>query len=251
MSRPNLPLGNTSIPGRESERPDFSTAKACATFDDVVLDIDSLSAGLEALRRSRGLTKTEVADRMGVAQSTVSKMTAGKSMTVDNLLAWLRSVGANFQDLAAAMAEASGNGTPGEVSEGGPSYGRPSPVSHLAELDYAPRPIDLYQDTRRILREAQRIQAEAPSEEAERSIRSLERAVADLGDLFDRQDAETARKILDVDDSRLTDEEFNDAMRLLKSLLRRAVAEEEGERRRRELSRDESPDGVSPDGEDG
>lgn len=181
-----------------------------------------IGAGLTVLYERSGFeTRRALAEAAGLSSGTVSKLLAGDTASLESVEAVLTAMEGDLHDLAEAVSEAAGE------------YPRaPSPVSHIAELDYAPRPIDLYQDARRLLREAQRIGQESPSQEAERAVRSLEHTVAQLGDLFDRHDRETARQILEVEDRDLSDEEFDDAMRLLRSLLRRAIAEEQGERRR-------------------
>lgn len=189
---------------------------------------DRVVGGLRLLLDGSSIeSQAELARRSGLSDATVSVILKKGKLSFESLESLLDAMGADFQDLAAAMAETSSNGTQAEVSEGAPPYGRPSPVSHLAELDYAPRPIDLFEDAQRILGEARRLREESPSAEAAAAVRAVGAAVVALGELFDHEDAKTHQQVLHPSEEPLSRAEFEKAMRQLKSMVERSIAEHE------------------------
>lgn len=177
-----------------------------------------LGAGLELLRRRRGVTRAKLASRMAVARSTITRMGRGRSMTCENMASWLAALGADLHELADAVAEVTGEGV--------------SPAAGAGTLGELMRPIDLYRDARRLLEEARRLQRQSRSEEIDRAVESLAVAAAELGDLFDREDGIVCRKIARVTSERLTDGEVERALGLLRTLVGRAVAREGAQRGR-------------------
>ncbi len=66
--------------------------------------VEDLQRGLEELRRRARLSQGALAARMGVSQSTVSKMARGRSLTGENLGLWLGALDTDLFGLAGAVA---------------------------------------------------------------------------------------------------------------------------------------------------
>lgn len=176
--------------------------------------LQDLRLGIEELRLRSRVSQGELAGRMGVSQSTVSKMARGRSLTGENLGLWLGALGADLHDLAQAVTA---------VSARAPRPATPSTRLH-----------GLHREIRLLVAEVQRLEAERPSGSVREVRRALQAAEDGVRCLVRDESAGGDGDAVDPErwlGRRLSDPEFGEVLDLLREMVHRAVAVELGERR--------------------
>ncbi len=181
---------------------------------------ERLSDGVRALFERSGLTsEADLAQRADLPPDVVNEVLAGRRSDLESTVACLRGMGADLRDLLRAMNELAAS-SPDETS---------SPVSHLTGLRHIPRPVDLLQDSRRLLSEARKLVTDRSAEDLDRTVAGLRQAVDGLENLV----ASDARRLWNEaedlahsdPEEPISDQEFERALGLLRSLVMRATSE--------------------------
>lgn len=191
--------------------------------------IERVSDGVRALFERSGLTsEADLARRADLPATVVADVLSGRRGDLESTVACLRGLGADLEDLLAALHELPVS----LVAAAGPA------VSPRKELEHAPRPVDLLQDGSRLLAETRRLGSEQ-TPVLERTITGIEQAVTCLarivGSDTERLWAEAEALSEAPSEEPISDQEFEQALRRLSSLVQRSTSEESARRRARRL----------------
>jgi len=74
---------------------------------EIELPAGAIGAQLQALRKTRGLTQVQVAERLGTEQTQVSRLENSSNPTIGRVLAYLHAVEASASELVVSFSDSS------------------------------------------------------------------------------------------------------------------------------------------------